>query len=262
MTKKILITGAHGFVGTHVVRTFVDTFINKYDGEYDILIPDRHQLDLLYETTVQNYLADHQPYFVIHLAALCGGILANKNSPADFINTNLRMAVNLFHNVQKYGKTEFLYTLGTVCAYPKFCPVPFKEEDIWNGYPEETNAPYGIAKRAVMMMQQAYYDQYGLKGAHLIPTNMYGDHDKFDPTTSHVIPAFIRKILMAKKTDLPQTIFWGSGNATRDFLYAGDLAEALVACIKKEVNHPAPMNIGTGIECKISDLAKDRKSVV
>jgi GDP-L-fucose synthase len=188
------------------------------------------------------------------MAAVCGGILANKNSPADFLQKNIEMASNLFEAARQAGCTK-IYTLGSVCAYPKFCSVPFKEDDLWNGYPEETNAPYGIAKRTLLMLGQTYRQQYNIGGAHLIPVNLYGEHDHFNLINSHVIPALIRKFEAAIETKSSTVECWGTGEATREFLYAGDAANAIVKAIVMGLDTDLPINLGTGTDISIRDLA-------
>jgi GDP-L-fucose synthase len=241
----ILITGANGFLGSHVVPRFKD---------YSIATPTSRMYDLTNIYAVNKLFQIYRPKIVLHMAAVCGGILANKNSPADFIHKNVKMTSNIFDAVIKHN-VEYLYTLGSVCAYPKYCPVPFKEEDLWNGLPEETNAPYGQAKRLQLSMQQAYRQQYGLKGAHLIPVNMYGEHDHFDLTNSHVIPALIRKYVEANEQNKPSVPVWGTGEATREFLYAGDCAKAIHKAIVDRFDCYNPINIGTGVDISIKDLA-------
>jgi len=244
---KVLITGAHGFLGRHVVHKFIEQDLN-------ILTPRSSELNLLDVSQVLSYIKKHRPNVILHMAAICGGILANKNSPADFIHLNTKMTSNIFDAVQKYN-TEYVYTLGSVCSYPKHCSIPFKEDDIWNGYPEETNAPYGIAKRLQMSMQQAYRAQYNTKGAHLIPVNMFGESDHFDLINSHVIPALIRKFSHAVDNDMPVVECWGTGEATREFLYAGDCADALVKAVISKLDTELPINLGTGESISIHDLA-------
>lgn len=244
---KVLITGATGFLGKHVQEVFNKT-------SHETWFPSSADLDLLNRVGTEETIAYIQPDVILHMAAVCGGILANKNSPADFLHKNLDMASTIFHAAQNAGCKK-IYTLGSVCAYPKHCPVPFKEENIWNGYPEETNAPYGMSKRLLLMMGQTYRNQYGFSGAHLIPVNLYGEYDHFDPTNSHVIPALIRKFDNAVANNLPVVECWGSGNATREFLYAGDAAEAIVKAVDIGLDTDLPINLGTGKDISIRDLA-------
>lgn len=248
---KLLITGGTGFLGKHVV----DAINKSYLGTQGVWVPTSRELNLLDRDDVCDKLAKFEPDVILHMAALCGGILANKNNPAEFLHQNLDMTSNLFMNAKIMG-VRSIYTLGSVCAYPKFCPVPFKEDDLWNGYPEETNAPYGIAKRVQLMMSQTYRQQYGIGGAHLIPVNMYGEYDHFDLTNSHVIPALIRKFDDAIVNGKSTVECWGTGEATREFLYAGDCAEALVAAIEQRLDTDKPINLGTGKEISIKDLTR------
>ena len=253
----ILITGGNGFLGRHlkdaIWRTNISDRLDRLDTN-DVFTPNSRIMDLTDRSSVMAYFDQIRPTKVLHMAAVCGGILANKNSPADFIHLNTKMTSNVFDAAKKFD-VEYLYTLGSVCAYPKYCPVPFREDDIWNGYPEETNAPYGMSKRLQLSMQQAYRQQYGLKGAHLIPVNMYGEYDHFDPTNSHVIPALIRKFLEAAELGKKEAQCWGTGDATREFLYAGDCAEALLQVLRTDFDSALPINLGTGESISIRELA-------
>jgi GDP-L-fucose synthase len=197
-------------------------------------------------------LTDFRPDLVIHLAARVGGIGANRTRPAEFFYDNLVMGVHLFHESWKTGVSKFV-AVGTVCAYPKFTPVPFKEEDLWNGYPEETNAPYGLAKKMLLVQSQAYRQQYGYNSIFLLPVNLYGPGDNFEFESSHVIPALIRKCLEAKERDDPRIEVWGTGSATREFLYVEDAAEGIV-CAAERYNDSDPVNLGSGMEISIRDL--------
>lgn len=244
---KILVTGGTGFLGKHVVSKL-------REGNHEIFAPNSKELNLLDKQQISSWLWDAWPDAILHMAAICGGILANKNSPADFLQKNVEMATNLFE-VSKQYKCKTIYTLGSVCAYPKYCPVPFKEDDLWNGYPEETNAPYGMAKRLLLMLSQTYREQYGYKGAHLIPVNLYGEHDHFDLVNSHVIPALIRKFDTAVKNSQPVVECWGTGEATREFLYAGDAAQAISKAVLTGFDSPLPINLGIGHDISISDLS-------
>lgn len=248
MSANILITGANGFLGKHVQTEFARKYMDN------ILTPNSMQLDLTNRTDVLDYFNEYKPTKVLHMAALCGGILANKNSPADFIHVNIQMTCNIFEAVKKY-KVKYLYTLSSVCAYPENTPVPFKEDNIWNGYPEPTNAPYGIAKRLQMSMQEAYRKQYGLKGVCFIPVNLYGPEDHFNLTNSHVIPALVRKFVEAKYFNRPEVKCWGSGNAYREFLYAENCAEALANAVLRNFDRELPINLGTGQDISIKELA-------
>lgn len=283
--KKILVTGASSFLGHHVMpllNHYVSTInarpyikINSNRDNFEILSPTSKELNLLDRDMVINYICDNKPDIILHMAALCGGIGANKNSPAEFAHDNLKMSVNLFDGIRKVNQwgreysseinppvvTHF-YGLGTICAFPKNCPIPFKENDIWNGYPEETNAPYGNAKRMMMVLQQSFRQQFGLKGAHLIPVNLYGIEDHFNLENSHVMPALINKFITAKENGDQFVEVWGDGTPTREFLYAGDCAIAIVRAILTGFDYPEPINIGTGQDISIKDLADLIKEVV
>jgi GDP-L-fucose synthase len=251
--KKVLITGARGFLGKHLVK--------RMRVEYDLSTPSKNELDLTNEDSVLNFFRRNDEIdHVIHLAAVCGGIGANQKSPADFFFKNSLMSLNVLNACHEY-KIKKLVTLGSVCSYPKFTPVPFKEEYLWDGYPEETNAPYGIAKKNLLVGCQSYREQYGDNFIHLIPVNMYGEHDNFNPESSHVIPALLLKFKEAKTKNLPRVEIWGDGSASREFLYAGDCAEAIVLALEK-YNEPEPVNIGTGKEISIKDLAFKIKDLV
>jgi GDP-L-fucose synthase len=248
----ILITGGTGFLGKHVMRKFQEkcNFTNNFT-----VAPSSKHLDLTNRKATENYIETLKPDVILHMAALCGGILANKNSPADFLHKNIDMASNLYHVAHKIGCNK-IYSLGSVCGYPKFCPIPFKEDNLWNGYPEETNAPYGIAKKVLLMLHQTYREQYGFKGAHLIPVNLYGEHDHFDLVNSHVIPALINKFTNSVKNGDPYVECWGSGEATREFLYAGDAADAISEAVLTGFDSDLPINLGTGKEISIKELAE------
>ncbi len=242
--KKILITGSKGFLGQHLTERLKD--------DYELMTPSSSELNVLDVVDLHNYLSKFKPDAIIHLAAVCGGIGANQKSPADFFLQNSLMSLNVL-SMSHYHEIDKLITLGSVCSYPKFTEVPFKEEDIWNGYPEETNAPYGIAKKSLLVGCQAYKEQYGSNFLHLIPVNMYGEYDNFDPESSHVIPALIKKFHNAKTSRLGSVTVWGDGSASREFLYAGDCAEAIEKALLN-YNSSEPVNIGTGSEITIKDL--------
>jgi len=256
---KVLVTGSTGFLGHHVNKELL-----THDDVFPIYTSstrrDNHILcDLTNIEEVRNAVYASQPDAILHMAALCGGILANRNRPADFLVINTHMGLNIFQAVADYQhdiqKNIKVYTLGTVCAYPKHCPVPFKEDDLWNGAPEETNAPYGHAKRTLLMLQNSYRQQYGIGGAHLIPVNLYGPQDHFDLTNSHVIPALIRKFTDAVDNKNDEVELWGTGEATREFLYAGDAAKAIVGAVTSGLDTDLPINIGAGRDISIRELA-------
>jgi GDP-L-fucose synthase len=239
---NIFVTGGNGFLGRCVVRRFKE-------AGHDVYHPRAAEFDLL------GHISDPLGRFdaVVHLAAVVGGIGANMERPGEFFYKNLMMGVNLIHACMEAGVKKFVQ-VGTVCSYPKFCRVPFVEDSIWDGYPEETNAPYGIAKKALLVMLQAYRKQYGFNGIYLIPTNLYGPNDNDDPKSSHVIPALIRKFILAKRSGEKDVVVWGTGEATREFLYVEDAAEAIVKATEV-CNSAEPVNLGSGEEVKISKLA-------
>lgn len=240
----ILVTGERGFVGRHVCAELGERGL-KWQGVGDIDLRDEESCD---------YLIRHlKPEAIIHLAAHVGGIGLNREKPADLFYDNLIMGMNIIHSAS--GRVDKLVLLGTVCCYPKLAPIPFMECDLWNGYPEETNAPYGIAKKALLVMAQAYRKQYGLDSIFLIPTNLYGEGDDFSDEKSHVIPALIKKFVAAKETDAPNIMVWGTGQVTRDFLYAHDAARAIVLALEK-YDAPEPLNLGSGIEIYIGSLVR------
>lgn len=242
--KKILITGSHGFLGGHLVK--------QLKNNYELLTPSSAELNVEKIGDLHGYIESTCPNIIIHLAAVCGGIGANQKSPADFFMHNSLMSLNIL-SASNRCNIEKLVTLGSVCSYPKFTPVPFKEGDLWNGYPEETNAPYGIAKKNLLVGCQAYHEQYGRNFIHLIPVNMYGEHDDFDPESSHVIPALLKKFIEAKEKREHCVEVWGDGSASREFLYAGDCAVAIQSALEN-YNSPDPVNIGTGQEISIKNL--------
>ncbi|KKN70805.1 hypothetical protein LCGC14_0426970 [marine sediment metagenome] len=245
---RIIITGASkgSFLGNHVRRRFQKTgFSPIYTGS---------EYDLTKESNADALMRDLNPQTVVHMAAKCGGILANKNSPAEFIRDNVRINTNIVDACHRHN-VEYLLTLGSVCMYPKYCPVPFNEDDIFNGKSEETNHPYGESKKLMLTTQNAYRDQYGMKSCMIIPVNMLGEWDHFDLVNSHVIPALINKFINAKENDLSEVPIWGTGEATREFLYAGDCAEAIIKAIMTGLDTPKPINIGTGKDISIKDLA-------
>ena len=241
-----MVTGGAGFLGTFVVKKL------KKSGSWDIFIPRSKDYDLTQMSSVQKVYQDAKPDMVIHLAAKVGGIGANRENPGKFFYDNLMMGVQLMEVGRQRGVEKFV-ALGTICSYPKFAPIPFKEEDVWNGYPEETNAPYGLAKKMLLVQSQAYRAQYGFHSIFLMPVNLYGPYDNFDPNTSHVIPAIIRKCVEAVNQGKEEIVAWGTGNATREFLYVDDCAEAIVLATER-YDAPEPVNIGAGFEISIKDL--------
>lgn len=243
---KILLTGASGFLGKNIEPILSE----KYE-----VIGVGSEWDLRSIENAGNLIMSCYPDIIIHAAGTVGGILANKENPGKFMYDNLAMGMNMIEMARQFRISKFIL-LGTVCSYPKYTPVPFIEDQLWNGYPEETNAPYGIAKKALMKLIETYNQQYGLNGVNLIPVNMYGPHDHFNLTSSHVIPALILKFYNAIKNGDDIVILWGTGNASREFFYAPDLADALILAIEKDIG-PEPINIGTGKEILISDLAME-----
>jgi GDP-L-fucose synthase len=248
--KHIVITGGAGFLGQHLIARFVEHGVSRDQ----ILIPLIEDYDLTKESDVIRMYKQMRPNIVIHLAAEVGGIGANREKPGRFFYSNTAMGLHLIEQARIF-KLEKFVQVGTICAYPKFTPVPFKEEDLWNGYPEETNAPYGIAKKALLVMLQAYRQQYGLNGIYLLPVNLYGPGDNFDPATSHVIPALIKKCVDAVNTGRDFIECWGTGSASREFLYVKDAAEAIVLATEK-YDGAEPVNIGAGFEIKIRELVE------
>ena len=248
---RVLVTGATGFLG----KNLIEYLPNYLDRDYRISGIGSMNYDLRNQHACRKALEYYNPDVIVHAAGTVGGIGANKENPGRFMYDNLIMGANLIEEARKQMVPKFVL-LGTVCAYPKHTEVPFNELDIWNGYPEETNAPYGIAKKTLMRLLQSYGEQYGMRGANLVPVNMYGPYDHFNLTSSHVIPALILKVYNALKNGEREINIWGTGKASREFLYAPDCAEAIAMAIKKDVTLE-PINIGTGREIKIADLVTE-----
>jgi GDP-L-fucose synthase len=244
--KRITITGGKGFLGKHLVRAF------EMRGCQNILVADLPEYNLTRPEDIQRLYDEQQPDVVVHLAAKVGGIGFNQQNPGSLFYENLMMGVPLLHEGY-LRKIDKFVALGTICAYPKFTPVPFKEEDLWNGYPEETNAPYGLAKKMMLVQAQAYRHQYGFNAIFLLPVNLYGPGDNFDPRSSHVIPALIKKCVDAVRSGEEEIIVWGTGNATREFFYVEDAADAIALATEK-YDKSEPVNIGAGFEISIRDL--------
>ena len=246
--RRVCVTGGAGFLGSYVLEKL------RERGVKDIFVPHIEEYNLVHPDTVKRMLTDAQPDIVIHLAANVGGIGANRARPAEFFYDNLMMGAQLIHESWKMGVEKFV-AIGTVCAYPKFTPVPFQENELWNGYPEETNAPYGLAKKMMLVQSQAYRHQYGFNSIFLIPVNLYGPRDNFNLATSHVIPALIRKCLEAQERGEAEVVVWGDGTPTREFLYAEDAAEGIILATER-YNDSEPVNLGSGQEISIRDLAE------
>jgi GDP-L-fucose synthase len=244
--KRVIVTGGAGFLGKVVIEQL------KKKGCRHIVAPRSKDFDLRQTAAIRKLYTKVKPDLIIHLAASVGGIGANLKNPAKFFYDNLMMGVQLIEEARHFNVAKFVI-IGTVCAYPKFTPVPFKEENLWNGYPEETNAPYGIAKKALLVQSQAYRQQYGFNSIYLLPVNLYGPGDNFDLDSSHVIPALIRKCIEAKKANAPSITVWGTGKITREFLYVEDAARGIISAAEK-YNSSDPVNLGTGYEISIKDL--------
>jgi len=245
-SERVVVTGGAGFLGSYVLEEL------KRRGARDVFVPRSKDYDLVDMTRVRALYADAKPTVVLHLAAQVGGIGANRDNPGRFFYENLMMGVQLIEVGRQVGLKK-LVALGSICAYPKFCPVPFREEDLWNGYPEETNAPYGIAKKALLVQSEAYRQQYGFNSVVLFPVNLYGPKDNFDLHTSHVIPALIRKCIEARDRGDRRIVAWGTGNASREFLHARDAANGLLDAAERYEKSEA-VNLGAGFEIKIRDL--------
>ncbi|HLJ51226.1 MAG TPA: GDP-L-fucose synthase [Bryobacteraceae bacterium] len=245
--KHITVTGGAGFLGTHLIRRLNQT------GCQAVFVPFYPDWDLTQPADVERLFAEQRPEVLIHLAAVVGGIGANRANPGRFFYDNAIMGIQLIEAARRHG-VEKTVVLGTICAYPKLTPVPFQEENLWNGFPEETNAPYGIAKKALLVQCQAYREQYGMNAIYLLPVNLYGPDDNFDTESSHVIPALIRKCVEAVEQGRDEIVLWGDGSPTREFLYVEDAAEGIILATER-YNKRDPVNLGTGMEIAIRDLA-------
>ncbi len=248
-TKRITVTGGKGFLGTHIIRKLKDD-----RNCQNVSIADMPEYDLRVLENIQRMFEEQKPEIIIHLAAVVGGIGANRENPGKFFYDNAIIGIQLMHEAH-LRKIEKFVALGTICCYPKFTPVPFNEEDLWKGYPEETNAPYGLAKKMLLVQSQAYRQQYGFNSIFLMPVNLYGPGDNFDPKSSHVIPALIKKCVDAIKNGDDHIVVWGTGKASREFLYVEDAAEALILAAGK-YDKSEPVNIGAGFEIKMKNLVE------
>ncbi len=246
--RRVCVTGGSGFLGSYVVEEL------RRRGAKDVFIPRKQDYNLVHIEAAKQLLHDAQPDLIIHLAASVGGIGANLQHQAEYFYDNLMMGVLLLHEAYRYGVEKFV-AIGTICAYPKFAPVPFREDDLWNGYPEETNAPYGLAKKMMLVQSQVYRSQYGYNSIYLLPVNLYGPGDNFDPITSHVIPALIRKCLEAEERGDSFIEAWGDGSPTREFLYVEDAAHGIVLASER-LNDSQPVNLGSSYEISIKDLVE------
>lgn len=246
--RNVCVTGGAGFLGSYVIEKL------EQRGAGNIFVPKIEDYDLVQPDDIREILDRSEPDIIIHLAANVGGIGANRERPAEFFYDNLMMGVQLMHEAW-LRKVEKFVAIGTICAYPKFTPVPFKEENLWNGYPEETNAPYGLAKKMLLVQAQAYRQQYDFNAIYLLPVNLYGPRDNFNPKTSHVIPALMRKCLEAQDRGEDQIAVWGDGTPTREFIYAEDAAEGILMAAEK-YNGTEPVNLGSGYEISIKDLVE------
>ena len=252
--KRVLITGGHGFLGRHILAKL------QKCGCSNIIAPPRCEYDLRDGSAICRMLETHHPHILIHLAAVCGGIEANLQNPATFFYDNAIMGIQLIEQARLIGVQKTV-VMGSVCAYPKFAPTPFREDDLWNGYPEESNAPYGLAKKMLLVQLQAYRQQHGFHGIYLLPVNLYGPYDHFNLTTSHVIPALIRKMVEAKEKKSLEVILWGTGKVSREFLYVEDCADGILLAAE-HYDQPEPVNLGTGREILICDLAELIRKIV
>jgi GDP-L-fucose synthase len=246
--KRILVTGGAGFLGSHVVASL------RARGAAEVVVPCSADYDLVDRDAVRRLYDRACPDLVLHLAARVGGIGANQRNPGRYFYDNLQMGVHVLEEGRRAGVAKFVL-VGTICSYPKYARVPFSEDDLWNGYPEETNAPYGVAKKALLVMAQAYRQQYGTNAIVLLPVNLYGPRDNFDLETSHVIPAMIRKFVEAQREGRSRVVLWGDGSPTREFLYVEDCARALLLAAER-YDGPEPVNVGAGFEISMRDLAQ------
>jgi GDP-L-fucose synthase len=251
--RRVVVSGGHGFLGSFVVEKL------RAAGCGTIIVPRSRDYDLRGKAQALRLYADARPDIFIHLAAVVGGIGANRSNPGRFFYDNAAMGLHVIEAARVVGIEKFICA-GTVCSYPKFTAVPFREDNFWNGYPEETNAPYGLAKKMLLVQLQAYREQYGLNGIYLIPVNLYGPRDNFDLESSHVIPALIRKCWEAKESRAPEILAWGAGTATREFLYVEDAADAVVLAAEKYAK-PDPVNLGSGQEISIRELLEQIRSL-
>jgi GDP-L-fucose synthase len=245
--SRVLVTGGSGFLGSAVMTKLRDR------GYRNIIVPRSKDYDLRDQEIIKKLYQESKPEIVIHLAAVVGGIGANRANPGRFFYDNAVMGIQMMEYARRFGVEKFV-AVGTICAYPKFAPIPFKEEELWNGYPEETNAPYGLAKKMLLVQAQAYRAQYGFNAIYLLPVNLYGPGDSFDLETSHVIPTLIRKCVEAKENNDAEIVLWGDGSPTREFLYVEDAAEGIIKATQK-YDGSEPVNLGTGKEISIRDLA-------
>lgn len=245
--SRVVVTGGAGFVGSHLVERL-------REAGHDVVVPRRAEVDLTSMDDTARLFDEAEPELVFHLAAEVGGIGANRANPGRYWFANLMMGAHVLEQARLHG-TPKVVIAGTICAYPKHAPVPFREDDLWNGYPEETNAPYGVAKKAILVGAQAYREQYGLDAIFLLPVNLYGPRDNFDLETSHVIPALIRKMVDAQERGEEEIVLWGDGSPTREFLFVDDCVEGLLLAAER-YDDPDPVNLGTGEEIAIRDLAE------
>lgn len=252
--RRVVVTGGHGFLGSFVVEKL------RAAGAKEVVVPRSKDHDLRDQAAALRLYTDSRPDIFIHLAAVVGGIGANRANPGRFFYDNAIMGLNVIEAARVVGIEKFVCA-GTICSYPKFTPVPFREEDFWNGYPEETNAPYGLAKKMLLVQLQAYREQYGFNGIYLTPVNLYGPRDNFDLESSHVIPGLIRKCMEAKQASAAEIVAWGTGNATREFLYVEDAAEAIVLAAET-YSKPDLINLGSGQEISIRDLLEIIRNMV